>query len=132
MTSEMLESQKVGDPDALLSLLANEQRRTVLRSLARIDEEALEVNTLVDHVSERVRNGTPSDEDHRRRIHIALHQIHLPKLQASGVITYDPETKRIRNVDGEFNRELLTVVERVSRLETGPTEIDADHEPGPE
>jgi uncharacterized protein with von Willebrand factor type A (vWA) domain len=100
--------------DEVLSAVADERRRTVLRALDRIDGEVMEFDTLVDRVVERVRSddGEPLDADERRRrVRTQLHHVHLPKLEACGLIVNDAETKRVRSDVGELGRELLTVVE---------------------
>lgn len=111
MTASTTESGRPIPPDVVLSAVADEHRRAVLRSLNQTDQNEMDVDALADLVAERVRNGEPSDDEHRRRIHIALHHIHLPKLEACGMILYDTETKQVRNVTGELSQRLLSVVE---------------------
>lgn len=111
MTTSTLESGKPIPLDVVLSAVADEHRRAVLRSLNRTDGKVLEIDALVDRVAERVRNGEPPNDEHRRRVHIALHHVHLPKLEACGMILHDTETKQVRNATGELGQRLLSVVE---------------------
>lgn len=111
MTASTTENERSVPPDVVLSAVAEEHRRAVLRSLNQTDQNVMDVDALAALVAERVRNGEPSDDEHRRRIHIALYHIHLPKLEASGMIVYDTETKQVRNATGELGQELLRVVE---------------------
>ena len=103
--------------DVILSAIAHEQRRAVLHALAHTDKTRLEVSTLADRVSERVRNGELSDTEHRQRIHTALHHIHLPKLDSCGMIAYDVETKQVQNTTGELAQELLALIAPSDSLE---------------
>jgi hypothetical protein len=42
----------------------------------------MELDVLADRVAEHVANRDGPEADHRRRVRIALHQMHLPKLDA--------------------------------------------------
>lgn len=113
MTTEPPVSEHSLHPDEALSVVADEQRRTVLHVLEAADEETVDVGTLVDHVAERVgpEDGRPPDEQYRRRIHIELHHTQLPKLAENGLVAYDTEDEQVRNVTDELVRDLLSVVE---------------------
>lgn len=98
-------------PDEVLSAVAHKQRRTVLRELDNTDGNAMPFDTLADRVAAQVQaddGGRLADDP--RHVRTALHHIHLPKLDACGMIVYDTERKQIRSVSGELGRELLTVV----------------------
>ena len=111
MTTSAPESGTSVPPDEVLSAVANEQRRAVLRSLNRTEGETMEFNTLTDQVAEHVRDGGLPDDEHRQRIHIALHHIHLPQLEDCGMIVNDTETDQVRIVNGELSKELLMLVD---------------------
>lgn len=113
MTTSVLESGTSVPSDEVLSAIANEQRRAVLRELDHTDGNAMAFDTLADHVAAQVRadDGGRLADDHRERVRAALHHIHLPKLDACGIIVHDTETMQVRSVSGELGRELLTVVE---------------------
>ena len=113
MMDSMTTSGQSIPPDVVLSVVANEQRRVILRSLDHTEGKVLEVEALVDQVVNHLRKATeePLDDDHRQRVRTALHHIHLPKLEACGMIVHDTETKQVRNVTGELVQDLLETVE---------------------
>ena len=112
MESTPTSSQSI-PPDVVLSAVANEHRRVILRSLDHTDGKVMEFEALVDQVANHLRkaNEEPLDDDHRQRVRTALHHIHLPKLEACGMIVHDTETKQVRNVTGELVQDLLSTVE---------------------
>lgn len=113
MTTSATERTESTAPDAVLSAVANEHRRVVLRALDQADEETMAVGTLVDRVAEQVRadDGERLGDEHRERVHTALYHVHLPKLEASGMVVHDTQVGQVRDVTGELERDLLTVVE---------------------
>lgn len=115
----MMTSNRSGvtSSDEILSAVANEHRRVALRILNRSDTEVMSLDALTDLVLEEIRTVTPSDPDRRQRIEIELHHAHLPKLESCGLITYDAETKQIRNVTGELSTRLLAVLESHDDIE---------------
>ena len=100
-------------PDAILTAVANEQRRAILTALDDASEKSLEYEELVDRVTDRVRDdGTrQGSAEHRQRVRIALHHSHLPKLDETGMIEYEAETGQVQFVGGELERQVLAVVE---------------------
>ncbi|MEY7851857.1 hypothetical protein AB7C87_21945 [Natrarchaeobius sp. A-rgal3] len=100
-------------PDTILPAVANEHRRAILDALDNASEKTLEYDVLVDRVADRVRdeNAKRESDEHRRRIRIALHHTHLPKLKDARIIDDEAETDTIRFVGGELERNLLTLVE---------------------
>lgn len=108
MMSGVPESESSASIDATLSAVADEQRRSILRILEHTDR-AMALDELVERVVERGRDE--SIGDHRQRVRTALHHIHIPKLEACGMVVRDPETGRIRNATDGMGRELLTIVE---------------------
>lgn len=117
MMTGSAESETPHPSDVVLSAIAHEQRRAVLHALTHADKTRMEVSTLVDRVSERVRNGEPPDVEHRQRIHTALHHVHLPKLDSCGMVVYDTETKQVKNTTGELAQELLALIAPYDALE---------------
>lgn len=113
MTFNTTEERKPIPPDAILSAVANDERRAVLRSLNHTDETAMEFDALVDQVVEHTREGVGGslEEDHRQRVRTRLYHSHLPKLEACGLITRDSDTEQVRNATDELDRELLTVID---------------------
>lgn len=68
--------------DTTFDLLASPVRREVIAILD--DEDAVARDRLTEELA--------ADEDARRRLRIALHHNHLPKLADAGLVTYDEET----------------------------------------
>ncbi|SIR61727.1 DUF7344 domain-containing protein [Natronorubrum thiooxidans] len=110
-TTTTTERGKSTAPDVVLSMVAHEHRRAVLRILNHTDTDVMAVSTLIERVTEHVQSGDQSADEHRQRVRTALHHIHLPKLDACGMIVHDPETNQVRNVTGEPSQELLTTLE---------------------
>ncbi|ESP90197.1 DUF7344 domain-containing protein [Candidatus Halobonum tyrrellensis] len=86
----MSHSRSAPTTDALVALLADRRRRTVVRHLAeRPAESSLE--TLVETLSPA--NADPADE---RELRTALHHNHLPRLDEAGLVEYDAATHAVR------------------------------------
>jgi hypothetical protein len=79
--------ESVGDLPArvVADILADEHRRVLLSCLARRGE--MPVNDLAAEVLSR--EGETVNEEDRRRMRREIYQAHLPKLTATGVVTYD-------------------------------------------
>lgn len=76
--------------DAMFDVLADARRRRVVRIL-RSCEEPVPVPTLAEALAGR----EPGDPDPDQLV-ISLRHVHLPKLDATGVVEYTPEGSRIR------------------------------------
>lgn len=111
--SKVAEREGPSTSEGVLSALGNEHRRAILDSLNSASDETLEFEALVDRVAERLRDEDAEREsdEHRRRVRIALHHTHLPKLEDVRVIDYEPATGSVQFVGGELERDLLTLVE---------------------
>jgi hypothetical protein len=79
-------------------LLASDRRRTVL---AALDDRAtpVELTALAAAVARREADTTGVGEDRLRRVTVALHHVHLPKLDDFGVVAYDPDARRVERVE---------------------------------
>lgn len=98
--------------DAILSAVADEHRRAVLRALAGADADGMSLDDLVPKVAARV--GDAEGElgvEHRLRVRTALHHNHLPTLAASELIEYDSEANQIHDRAGVLGEQLLSVVD---------------------
>ena len=84
--------------DDLFDTIAKRRARYALSHLESVSVNVVELDDLVDDVTEReVETGSAVEsEEHRRRVAIALHHNHLPKLAEAAVIDYDPRTKTVR------------------------------------
>ena len=100
-------------PDRLLSTVANVYRRATLELLQGASDETLAYDALVDGVADRVQDGDAAraSDDHRRRVRIALHHTHLPKLEEAGMVNHEAHTGHVQFVGGELEREILSLVE---------------------
>lgn len=106
-----IERERQPSLDAVLSAVADERRRTVLRVLDHSDGGTMEFSTLVDQITRRGRVDDGVADEHRQRVRTALHHKHLPKLEACGLIVHDTEVGQVESVDNELSRELLTTIE---------------------
>ncbi|MFP9062059.1 hypothetical protein ACLI4R_16275 [Natrialbaceae archaeon A-chndr2] len=100
-------------PNTVLAAVANEHRRAILDALDNASEKTLAYDVLVDRVADRVRDEGAKREaaEHRQRVRIELHHIHLPKLSEARIIDYEAETGHVQFVGGELERNLLTLIE---------------------
>lgn len=69
-------------------LLTSSRRRALLSYLIERGQEPVDRDRLVDTIAE-VEHPDPGPTTHRRRIEIALHHVHLPKLVDAELIEYD-------------------------------------------
>lgn len=110
------------DRDELFHLLQNERRRRALDYL-RGKEGSVRMRDIVDHVAAAEHDTTPEAlrSDERKRVHIALYQSHLPKLDQAGVLEYDQD------------RGIVTRTERAAELDrflAAGAVADVEPEPG--
>ena len=97
--------------ESLYDVLAHPKRRALLHALqgtetATVDEV---LRTLVETDEYRFDEGGRLEETNR--VEVAFHHVHLPKMEAAGVIGYDPQAKRI-----ETNGTTDTVYDLLDRL----------------
>jgi hypothetical protein len=78
------------EPSEQSRVLASDRRRVVLAVLAE-RSLPLGLEALADLVADR----EGESETDLRSVRIALHHVHLPLLSDVGVVSYDPETKRL-------------------------------------
>jgi DNA-binding transcriptional ArsR family regulator len=76
--------------DAMFDVLADARRRRVVRIL-RSREVPISASALAAALAER----EPGDPDPDQLV-LSLRHVHLPKLDATGVVAYDPDRSRIR------------------------------------
>lgn len=72
--------------DEVHALLSNTRRRAVLDVV--MDRGVVEKSDLIDAVA-AAECDVPADQlghQQRKRVHVSLHQCHLPKLEAAGVV----------------------------------------------
>lgn len=91
--------------DGLLSKLASECNRHVLRYFVESSEDVASLTVLAEHVTARGRNFDSSDGE---RVAIRLHHVSLPTLAESDLVEYDPERKTVTFRGHPLLAELLT------------------------
>jgi hypothetical protein len=110
MTSPMAEGDHPATLDDVISAVADEHRRAVLQLLTEAEDEWIHLDALVDGVVERVSEGERRTAEQCSQVRIALHQIHLPKLDACGLVRYDVETKQAQGTAGMLCEEMLSLI----------------------
>lgn len=76
-------------------ILRNDRRREVIAFLSDHDGEAT-IRELSEHIGTVESGEEPPPRNVRQSVYVSLHQTHLPKLEALGVIDYDTDSKAIR------------------------------------
>ncbi|WP_199505998.1 MULTISPECIES: hypothetical protein [Haloferax] len=98
--------------DSLLSAVTSKYRRAVLNSLTSTSNKRLKYDTLVDRVAEMLRdeNTDRESDEHRQRVQIALHHVHLPKLAEVQMVDYETNAGHVQFVGGELEQDLLALI----------------------
>lgn len=118
------------DRDQLFHLLQNERRRRALDYL-RGKEGSVRMRDIVDHVAAAEHDTTPEAlrSDERKRVHIALYQSHLPKLDQAGVLEYDKDRGIVTRTDRAAELDRFLAVDAMADGEPAPAD-DAVGYPG--
>ena len=82
--------------DQLFDLLGAMRRRFVLYYLNDVEAEVVPLAELVTHVRDSGVRAAQVPTD-RETIRLALHHVHLPKLEEAGLIEYDPRKEIVRS-----------------------------------
>lgn len=106
---------EAGSIDAYFGVFGDPYRRSLCRYLMRTDGDVVTHEELVDHVLEDDPE-TASEERDRRTVELELRHTHLPKLDAIGVVEYDPRGETVR-VDRE------TLVDRLERVRSAVDDL---------
>ncbi|GAB6860769.1 hypothetical protein ACFR97_00855 [Haloplanus litoreus] len=77
--------------DALFGVLADARRRRVIRILEDADAEVMAVSTLAEALAAREQTGTSPD-----RLVVSLRHVHLPRLDAVGIVDFEPDRSQVR------------------------------------
>lgn len=103
----------------VFEILKNERRRTVLRYLREHDGYA-ELSDIAEHIAAAENDTTVQQltSQERKRVHVALYQCHLPKMDRHGVIEYDKDRGTIELLD--------SVSEMESYLDLDPADASTD------
>lgn len=102
--------------DAVFAALADRERRAVVYFLH--EHGTATVAELADVVTGWVHGarGVATSDD-RERVRVALHHVHLPRLAAAGLVTYDADGQRV---------ELATLTAAEEALVAWAADVDAD------
>lgn len=86
--------------DEVLDLLSNARRRYLIHYLVRHGGRE-NLSELAGRMAAWEMNVPPDaiTDDARRRVYISLYQTHLPKLEQSGIITYDQDARIVELTD---------------------------------
>ncbi|RLM53641.1 hypothetical protein DVK02_12375 [Halobellus sp. Atlit-31R] len=76
-------------------LLRNDRRRNAIKCLQDRGREVM-LRDLAEEIAEIETGESPPPRNIRDSVYISLHQSHLPKLDAAGVVAYDRDRKTIR------------------------------------
>ena len=88
--------QRVTIPESdVYYLLSNRRRREALSVLWEVDD-TLTLRALSEHIASVESGTTPAPRPLRESVYNTLHQTHLPKLAAFGLIEYDSDRKLVR------------------------------------
>ncbi|MDT3436699.1 hypothetical protein [Haloarcula sp. 1CSR25-25] len=83
------------DDATMFDILDNERRRACLGCLSEHETE-LSVNDLGRQVARVVADAETDSDDLYDSVYISLCQTHLPRLDAVGLVEYEPDRKRVR------------------------------------
>lgn len=110
------------DPRSIHSLetiyqaLQSRRRRLVIHYLRRTSSGVAEMEAVVDWIVHREAAAdavTVVDPDHAEDVAAALHHVHLPKLQADGVVDYDCRTRVVRYREDDLLERHLELAEEL-------------------
>lgn len=91
----MNDTQQSVSTETALRLLAKQQRRQILDRMADTPDGTA-VDQLIEHLA-AAGPGSPDDRTGAGQRGTALHHVHLPKLQAAGVVVHDSEQQAVRS-----------------------------------
>lgn len=97
-----------GSIDASFDALSDPCRRSLCRYAMRTETGPVTRDELTDYIADRATETATTDLD-RRAIAMELHHVHLPKLDETGMIEYDPQS-------GVAYVDRTTVAERLERI----------------
>jgi hypothetical protein len=97
------------EPSEVFDLLKPERRRALMKVLAISESKPVSVSSLAEEVAAIEYESTPTELDsaQRKRVYIALCQVHLPRLAEAKVVSYDDDRKIVE--EGEKFRQLRHV-----------------------
>lgn len=75
-------------------VLRNVRRRELISFLGRRDGYAT-IQDLSEHIARLESGENPPPRNVRQSVYVSLHQTHLPKLEALGIVEYDTDSKDV-------------------------------------
>lgn len=108
----MIENRNLTEPD-IYHILSNPRRRETLRHLGE-NGGTVDVGELSTAIAAAETNEHPPPTKVRDSVYTSLHQVHLPTLEESGVLTYDRETRTVHRRTGA--REIDAYMDVVTRF----------------
>lgn len=91
----MSEEPSALDEGDVHDILRNDRRREMIAFLSQHDGRTT-IRELSEHIATVESDEEPPPRNIRQSVYVSLHQTHLPKLEALGVIDYDTDSKEIR------------------------------------
>jgi hypothetical protein len=91
----MFHRNNIAEVDAY-RLLGNPRRRETVTALSETPRVEVTLRDLSERVASRETGLDPAPRPHRASVYNALHQTHLPKLHAFGLVEYDSTRKLVR------------------------------------
>lgn len=105
----MKTEQQAVTTDELLEVVVDPRRRLVLRYLCDNPGRAVTVGELADFLADD--DAGSERADHRESKRIPLEHVHLPKMDAAGVIDFDGQTAELRSVPRQRVQSLLEFID---------------------
>ena len=96
MVVQRLPDTATAAPGRRCELLADDRRRTTLAALATLGAP-VEVDDIARAVAKREAEFDHRDRESLRQLVVSLHHRHLPKIDAAGLIDYDPDRNRVES-----------------------------------
>lgn len=87
------ESTAIDEGD-IHDVLRNARRRELISFLGRHDGYAT-IQDLSEHIARLESGKDPPPQNVRQSVYVSLHQTHLPKLEALGIVEYDTDSKDV-------------------------------------
>ncbi|WP_423751716.1 DUF7344 domain-containing protein [Salinirarus marinus] len=80
-------------------ILANPRRRAIFQHLGSSSSGAITIRALSESIATAESGQSPAPRKVRESVYTSLHQTHLPKLDALGVVEYDRTRSEVRVLD---------------------------------
>lgn len=87
--------------DVVFEMLRNQRRRQVLRYLTDHDDDSVQLGDLAEHIAAAENDKPVADvtSKERKRVYVGLYQLHLPKMDDAGAISYTQRPGVVESTD---------------------------------